>query len=270
VDDAVPTVGEIQERLEALNAALAGVMPFRLALFAPGDLTLLEKNARFMRNDTFAQLVSNVKRDGALASVPLVYAPPGGKPVVLSGNNRVMAAKSAGLAQILCLVVDREMDPQELVSVQLSHNSLVGQDDLPTLKELYDSIDDLALKAYSGLDEDVRRQLEAIKFEAIGEPRLLFRRVTFLFLPAEADEIRRLVKEVEKALDDEDAFLFQLRDYEEFFNLVADCKEKLNIRNSAVALLELLRRGRQTLGDEAAPAGGEAMKWPAPPSSTSD
>ena len=100
---------DLQTKLAELNAALVGVFPFRLAVYNPRELKLLEKNARFMRNDTFAQLVANVKKDKGLASMPLVYDGPGtDKPVVLSGNHRVQAAVAAELEQIICMVVDRE------------------------------------------------------------------------------------------------------------------------------------------------------------------
>lgn len=243
-------LNELNERLQQLNEALSGVVPFRLALLAPDDLEILKsgRNARFMRNDTFAQLVANVKRDGGLSSVPLVYAGSGvEKPRVLSGNHRVMAAKEAGLESVLCLVIDDAKTMQEQVAIQLSHNAIAGQDDLPTLKQLYDEIEDLALKAYSGIDEQLRKQLDSIKFSAISEPRLQFRQVTFLFLPREAEEIQRLAGQVEKILEDDESFLFQMRDYEEFFNAVAAVKQKLRIHNSATALMELLRRGMATL-----------------------
>ena len=59
------------------------------------DLTLLEKNARFMRGATFARLVANIKADGCLTSVPLV-GHVDGKLLVASGNHRVPAAMKAG------------------------------------------------------------------------------------------------------------------------------------------------------------------------------
>ena len=48
---------EIQLKILELNTLLAGSQPYELGLFAPGDLEPLEVNARYMRNDTFAQLV---------------------------------------------------------------------------------------------------------------------------------------------------------------------------------------------------------------------
>lgn len=236
---------KVQERLDAANEALHGIgFPYRLGLFDPRSLALLTKNARFMRNDTFAQLVANVKRDRSLQSFPFVYAGPDvKKPVVMSGNHRVQAAIEAKLEYIVCIVVDTPMPEQERVAVQIAHNSISGQDDLQTLKELYDGITDVVMKAYSGIDEELRKQLANIKYEAISEPRLQFKTAIFLFMPTEQAEINALAEQVSGYLAKSDNFLFRLGDYEQFFLAVAATKQKLGIKNSAVALLELMRAG---------------------------
>ena len=121
-----------------------------------------------------------------------------------------------------------------------------------TLKKLYEGIEDLALKAYSGLDEETIKQLEAIKFEPISEPRLVFKTVSLLFLPSETEEIREMVEQVGKLMADDQNYLLQVRDYQEFFERVVAAKEGLNIKNSATALLELLRAGARQLTVELA------------------
>jgi hypothetical protein len=193
----------------------------------------------------FAQLVANVKRDKALSSAPLVYAERGSsaKPKALSGNHRVLAARAAGLPRILCLVVDDPKSAEEQIAIQLSHNAISGADDLQELKRLYEEVRDIELKSYSGLDEDTIKQLNSIKFDPVSEPRLQFKTVSFLFLPSELVEIEALGSLADKILKDKDSYAFQLRDYAEFFNMLATAKEKLDIRNSAVAILELMRAG---------------------------
>lgn len=253
-------VAELQRRLDEANAVLAGtgIMPYRLRLYRTHELQTLKTNARYMRNDTFAQLVSNIQRDGGLGSTPLVYAGPDvEQPQVLSGNHRVMANKAAGFEFTLCLEIVDQKSEQERTAITLSHNAISGQDDLQTLKSMYDSILDLKLKAYSGIDEDMRQQLAKIEFSPITEPRLQFKTITFLFLPREIDELKACIDEVEKLLAHEHTFALMKRDYAEFFNAVATAKEKLNIRNTTVALLELIRRGRDSVEQQFAPHAEE-------------
>lgn len=138
--------GETLSQIEELNRRIeeAG-QQFKLAVVDIEELSLLEKNARYMTNEQFSRLVSNIKQDGGLTSVPFCYKE-GDRYKVLSGNHRVMAAKEAGLKQVLIMYTDKEMTKSEQIAVQLSHNAIVGQDDPAILKELWSEINDVDLK----------------------------------------------------------------------------------------------------------------------------
>ena len=243
---------EISQKVQELNTLLgAAGRPFSLGYYDPRKLKLLETNARFMPNDKFAALVANVKRDGGLASVPLVYAfDEPETPLVLSGNHRIMAARAAATGPELCMVISARKTVDELVAIQLSHNAIAGADDLQTLKKLCDQIHDIDMKMYSGIDEDTLKKLEAIKFEAISEPRLVFKTVTMLFLPHEIDELNAMLSEVDKLLEDENSYALKVADYQEFFEMLANAKSGLKIKNTATALLELMRAGNRQLEAE--------------------
>jgi hypothetical protein len=129
------TVKVLSDRLRETNAT-----PYTLDVADPSAIKLLSKNARYMSHEMFENLVSNIKRDGALSSMPLCYREPDGTLLVLSGNHRVQAAAQAGLKQILVMVIDKELTREEQVAVQLSHNAIDGKDDPPMLKQLWDEI----------------------------------------------------------------------------------------------------------------------------------
>src|SRR5690606_18347494 len=93
-------VERVNERLKETDS------PFRVAVVNVDDLLLLEKNARYMTNAQFRNLVNNIKRDGGLSSVPFCVRE-GDKFRVLSGNHRVMAAREAGLREILIMYTER-------------------------------------------------------------------------------------------------------------------------------------------------------------------
>ncbi len=95
--------------LEAVNQALATTgQPFKLAIVPIEQLTLLDKNARYMPHEMFKNLVENIKRDNGLSSVPFCWFD-GNTYHVLSGNHRVKAAQAAGLTHILILYDDRPL-----------------------------------------------------------------------------------------------------------------------------------------------------------------
>ena len=235
---------EIREVLNLLNDRLAGLFPYRLELVNPAELNLLDKNARYMKAEQFQALVENVKKDGNLSSLPLCYRENSGKLLVLSGNHRTMAARQAGLEQILVMVVADEKTDDEKVGIQLSHNAICGQDDLVILKELWESIQNVQARLYAGLDSETIKSLEGIKFAAISEQRLQYKLANFMFLPEEIEDLDQLLKETAVAFSGDVVYLAHLNTFDAFFDLVVKIKKRCQIKNSAAAFLKLLELAR--------------------------
>ena len=129
---------------------------FKIKEVELSKIDLIEKNARFMTNDTFMQLVSNIKRDGQLSSVPFVVEKENGRFVVVSGNHRVQAAKQAGLVKANVMYVHEDnITNDEIRAIQLSHNSIEGQDDPEILRQLLDEIQDVAMKEYAHISREI-------------------------------------------------------------------------------------------------------------------
>jgi hypothetical protein len=231
---------EIREVLNLLNEKLGGLFPYQLELAPPGDLKLLEKNARYMKAEQFQALVENVKQDGNLSSLPLCYREKDGKLRVLSGNHRVMAARQAGVGQVLVMVVAQEKDADEKMAIQLSHNAIAGQDDLVILKELWESISNVQSKLYAGLDSDTVKALQGIQFAAIAEQRLRYKMTTFLFLPEELEDLDHLLKETASAFAGDVVYLAHLQTFDAFLDLIVRIKKRCLIKNSAAAFLKLM------------------------------
>lgn len=200
----------------------------RLITLKLADLKLLNNNARYMTASQFQRLVENVAQDGALTSTPLVY-----RGEVLSGNHRVQAAIKAGIEEAPCIEILSEITEQHRVALQLSHNSITGQDDLSILQNLYDSLD-LDMKGYSGLTDDCFK-LDEIDISSLSVGATRYEELTALFLPEEKplfmDALER-VKKHPKTLH----LAADYRDFDTVFNTVVKVKEHHNIHNTAVAL----------------------------------
>lgn len=172
----------------------------------PKDLQLLEVNARFMRHETFQALVRNIRRDGALSQWPLVYLDAStGTRTVLSGNHRVKAAIAAGLTEIDWIETDEYLTQDQQVALQLSHNALVGEDDLSILKRLYQSIEDVDERVYAGLDDQVLDLMAQVDADSLAEANLDFVTVQIVFLPHERDRAEEAFAEA-KRLTSADGF----------------------------------------------------------------
>lgn len=244
--------GETRATVEGLNTNLAAAgIPFKLAVVAPGEVRLLEKNARYMTNDQFRRLVENVKKDGGLSSVPFCIEDDKGL-TCLSGNHRVEAARAAGLSQILVLYTDQAMSQQQRVAVQLSHNALVGQDDPVILRDLYNEITDLALKTYSGIDDKALGTLPKVSIEGLTEARLDFRTLTFLLLPNEAERVKEVFERARVGLAADIVHLGQLADFERLIDVLTKVRQSYDVHNSAVALclvLDIFERHLEELAE---------------------
>jgi hypothetical protein len=232
---------EIPALLERLNAALvASGLPFKLALVTKDQLEFLTKNARFMPNRMFRNLVDNVKNDGGLSSLPFCWYD-GTKYHVLSGNHRLKAGIEAGLTQFLVLYDDRPLSRKEQVARQLSHNSLSGQDDLVILKDLWSEIDEVGLKYYAGLDDLVLKNLEALSLPALQEVRLDVRAITLAFLPEEEAQLESALDSAcERAKTADKIFVGRLSDFDRLLDVIVKRKGLKKIKSAATALASLL------------------------------
>jgi len=240
-----------QTRLDELNDQIPG--PFKLAVVSVDEVEFLEKNARFMRYETFQNLVNNIKADGGLSSVPFCVKTEEGKYRILSGNHRVKAAIEAGLDRVLILYTDRPLSRQEQVAIQLSHSALVGEDDPVILRELYNEIEDLGLKYYSGLDDKLLEQLEKVEIGPLSDVSLDYRTVTLLMLD---DEWERMVAAFEQAKKLEslagEVVLARLADYDRLMEAQAKTQAAYRISNAATSLmliLDIFERHQEDLQD---------------------
>lgn len=215
--------------------ALREPVPVRRRL---ADLTLLTVNARYMTQSQFARLVSNLREDGHLTSTPLIYGGEGeypeGHELVLSGNHRVRAGLEAGIEEAWFLLIDQPLPGARQIGMQLTHNAVEGQDDLAILKHLYDSIDDIDIRAYAGLDDKTLELLDQIDAESIAEANLDFYTISLVFLPTEADHARKVLDTLGKQADE--TWLARYAEATATLDALAAAHSAHNVGNVATAM----------------------------------
>jgi hypothetical protein len=205
-------------------------MQVRYVQADPRAVVLLEKNARFMRHETFDRLVRNVRKDGVLTSVPFAVPHPAdpSRWEVLSGNHRVKAAAVAGLPSI---TLKR--------AIQLSHNALVGEDDAATLKQIYDAIASVELKEYSGLDDRTLALLAKVGTDPNLAASLEWQVVTLTFLPDEVERIRAVFRLADAAARGT-RLAAKMADYDRFMEAINQVGGAYAIGNSATCVMLML------------------------------
>lgn len=220
----------------------------------PREIKLLEVNARYMKHEDFVQLTSNIRKDGALSSAPFLWKDPeDGKYLCLSGNHRVMAAIEAGLKEITCLATDDDLSEDQKIGIQLSHNALVGQDDMATLKLLYEKIGDTDIKKYSGLDDKTLQLLDSVSTMSISEANLQFQTLSMVFLPDELKAAQSIIAmAVENAKKADAVWLARMADYDAWLDQQEAVSSAYNVKNVATAvdlMLKLLSRNMDQLSE---------------------
>lgn len=160
------------------------IMETEIIKINPRDIKLLEINARYMRPEEYQKLVANIKKDGQLTSVPFCYYNENNQIEVLSGNHRVMASIDAEIEKIEIMLCKDKLSKDQALAIQLSHNSLSGQDDEELLRKLYGKLESLEYKEYSGLADEFINFCKEVEKD-FKVPNLSYQALNLLFLPEE-------------------------------------------------------------------------------------
>jgi len=242
-------IQQAREAAQRLNEILGDDGPYKIDVVNPKEIELLDKNARYMSHDMFQNLVGNIKKDGALSSLPLCWKQPEGGLVVLSGNHRVQAATHAGLEFVMILVIDRDLSRSEQVAIQLSHNAISGKDDQAILKSLWEEIEDIDLRMYAGLDSELLAELDKLEFTTIADAQPEFKQIILLFLPEETDQIRELLEEADILFADDTTYIAARHHYDQVFASLIEVKEKFNIVSNPTALMKIFELAQEQLSE---------------------
>lgn len=241
---------EIAGLLTSLNEQLVKNGLCEILLISPNECKPQKKNARFFKAEKFNQLVSNIRKDSRLESVPLCYRAKNGEVYIISGHNRIDAAKAAGLENILVMLTDVS-DKNEIISKQLSHNSLVGQDDSQILAELYANIDDISNKLYSGIDSNV----EQISYTSLNFKAGMFKQVAFSFFEDDKDQFDSNLNEIATLLNsspDTVNYVCDAKTYDYFVKCLGMIKKDCKIKSGSVALMAMCEITIKALQEERA------------------
>lgn len=239
---------EVKNLLAKLNERLH---PYQLAwVHIERDCLHAKKNARFMTKEQMKRLAANVKEDGFLSQLPFGIKR-GDKYEIISGNHRMDAAIRAELEYMLILYLDQsEVSEKKVLAIQLSHNSISGQDDISILAELYSMIDDLDLKGYSGINELDLQKNTPSDLGTINEADINLIRLQFMVTKAKLDQVEDVLKALETRAFAEDSDRLIIGDFKEIVKIITEIKKKHNIKNDTVAFLKMIDICKEHLREE--------------------
>jgi hypothetical protein len=225
----------ITERLEEINELIA---PYRLAWVDPKqDCTPPEKNARYMTKDQLNRLTDNIRQDGFLSQLPFGIRQNDNKYLILSGSHRIKAAVKAKQRRVLILFgLEADFDINRSLSLQLSHNAVVGQDDPFILRDIYSEIDDLMSKEYTGIIEEMLRSIEPIELATLTQPDIPLHELRFVFCQADREYVQQILDQLERQGTNKKEDAVVIGDFDRFVDALTLVKKHVNIQDRSIAL----------------------------------
>lgn len=240
------TQTEINEKLSEINKLIA---PYQLAYVSPtADCIPLEKNAHYMDKEILDRLTENVERDGFLSQLPFAMKRSDGKFLILSGNHRLKASIKAKLNFILILYIE-ETDKDTQLSYQLSHNALVGKDDLKMLQEIYSEISTIEAKEFSGINDLDFKDLKEINSVSINDADIELTEMKLLFVESAKNEVRTILSILEEQKINENTYIV-VGSFEEYIKVLTEVKKKYGIKSISIAFGKMIEICKKELEKE--------------------
>ena len=211
-----------------------------------------ELNANMMSDDDFNQLVENIGRSG-LSSVPTCYKRENGRFTIISGHHRVHACRKKGFTEIgILYALESELTKDEIVAIQLSHNSLHGTDNKSILKKLFESISSVDFKKFAHINID---EIGNIDVGSIASPleKETFT-VTLVLYNKAMQYFEELVGELREAIKKSDVVVMAENEPNEelYLKLSKEINQKLEIKSSNIIFSKILELALMQIGDSMA------------------
>jgi hypothetical protein len=132
--------------------------------FEKVDINLIDEseiNANKMPDEYFSALCDNIENSG-LSTTLCCYKRSNGKFVLISGHHRLRACKKLHYKQIgILYALEEELSRDEILAVQLSHNSLHGEDDKNILKKMFAQIQSIEFKKFAHVNVEEIQPIES-------------------------------------------------------------------------------------------------------------
>ena len=214
------------------------------------DISLIDEadmNANEMTGEDFAQLCDNIGKSG-LSSVPSCYKKENGRFVMISGHHRLRACKKLHYKTIgILYCLESELSKDEIIAIQLSHNSLHGHDNTSILKKLFEQIQSVDFKqfAHVNVDEIPPVSTEGISVFALKE-NFVF---TVVLYPDSFDSLDELFGDIREQASKSDALILANEKENErlLLKLQTEIVKQYDIKSPSISFAKLLELASERL-----------------------
>lgn len=215
------------------------------------EIVPAELNANEMSEKDFQQLCNNIGVSG-LSSVPTCYRREAdGRYVLISGHHRVKAAEKDGYTQIYIMYAEeKDLTKDEIIAIQLSHNSLHGEDNKGILKRLFEQIQTVQFKQFAHINMDEIGSIDITSVNIV--PMRETYNVALVLYKADINLLEELTGCVKEAMDSSEYVILadQENTEDEYLSLMKEIGQKFNIKSSNIAFAKILELAKKQIENE--------------------
>lgn len=210
------------------------------------ELREQDLNGRSMNAPMFERLAANIKKNNRLESLPFVAETDKGLEIV-SGHHRVRACRTAGIAEIYVILDDTGLDRDSIMSKQLSHNSLQGEDNQQLVKEIYSMIEDAEKKLEAYIDADIEELFDKVTTKDITFD-VDIKTILVTFMSYEEDTFRRCADNLNTKY--EELYVADIKNIEPFMQCIKRIGKEYDIRAMNTTFTKMAEIVLEYLGEE--------------------
>eukprot|EP00831_Metopus_contortus_P067801 TRINITY_DN60538_c0_g1_i1.p1 TRINITY_DN60538_c0_g1~~TRINITY_DN60538_c0_g1_i1.p1 ORF type:complete len:191 (+),score=37.16 TRINITY_DN60538_c0_g1_i1:67-639(+) len=140
----------------------------------------------------------------------------------------------------------------DTATTEIYTRSIVGsvrcvQETVSVLQELYAEIEDIAMKAYSGINEQELFNYKTLDLSGISEQDITLAEINFVFSDSNKEQVNNVLDRLEKRGLDRERDAVVVGDIDRFIQVMTDVKNRVDVKNRSVALLAMCRICEQFL-----------------------
>lgn len=225
---------------------------WKQAIVSIDQLEETQVNANKMSEAAFNRLVENIRISGGLSSAIGCYRrAEDGKFVIFSGNHRKKAAELLRILEVPVIYAEEaDLTKDEIIALQLSHNSLHGDDDKGILARLFAEIQQVDFKEFANITIDEVKPIDTkgVSFSVDSEHYT----VSLIFYRKDYELLQELFGVITEATKKSDLVLLTDGDQNEddYWHLVKEVREKYNILSTNTTFAKILELAKKQMDAE--------------------
>ncbi|GIZ15514.1 ParB/RepB/Spo0J family partition protein [Capnocytophaga catalasegens] len=221
---------------------------WKLEYVSVEDIIPAPLNANKMSEESFNKLTQNIKKSGLSTAITCVKLSENGKYQIIGGHHRYEACVRNGYTKIPCIYANEEnLSKDEIIAIQLSHNSLHGEDDKGILKRLFEQIASIDFKEFAHIDTEEIGTIDT--FSASIVPISEHYSISIILYKEDLDTLDELIGNVKEDMQKNELIILANQDNNEemLLKLIKEIGRKYHIKSSNVCFSKILQLAKKAL-----------------------